>query len=100
MIPSSDFPITPDSPGVSPGGLRDAEKPTWKPEGDRPKLLITVSDEGASFIEELVVPALGVARVRVVVKDENGNAVVSEKIIISMTYWITYIQYSESSYYV
>lgn len=87
MKPSSDFPITPSSPGVSPEGLADEAADPWIPSEDdkSPTVTIEVSEE-PSYIESLVIPTektSGVTTVNVVVKDKDGNPVVSGKLVIS-----------------
>ena len=81
MVPRSDYPVTPSSPGESPKGLTDEDEDPWKPsdDDDEPKVTIEVSDE-PSLIEDVEVTdekTKGVKKVTVVVKDEDGNPVVS-----------------------
>ena len=81
MVPRSDFPVTPSSPGVSPKGLTDEDDDPWIPSDDdeEPKVTIDVSDE-PSLIKDVEVTdekTKGVKKVTVVVKDANGNPVVS-----------------------
>ena len=87
MVPSSDYPVTPSSPGDSPEGLTDEDEDPWKPSDDdeEPTVTIEVSDE-PSFIEDVEVTdekTTGVRKVTVVVKDEDGNPVVSMIFVMS-----------------
>ena len=84
MIPRSDFPVTPSSPGESPDGLTDENADPWKPSEDdeEPKVTIEVSDE-PTFIESIEVTdekTTNVKKVTVVVKDEDGTPVVSSQL--------------------
>ena len=85
MVPQSDFPVIPSSPGESPEGVTDENAEAWKPENDdeKPSLTIDISDE-PTFIENVQVTAektKNVKKVTVVVKDEDGNAVVRSQFV-------------------
>ena len=89
MVPSSNYPVTPSSEGESPEGLTDEDEEPWKPSDDdeEPTVTITVSDEPA-YIEEVEVTSdktTGVEKVTVVVKDPDGNPVVSRYMYTART---------------
>ena len=80
MVPRSDFPLKPSSPGESPEGLTKEDVDAWKPNSEdaQPKVTIQVSDV-PKLIESVEVTSektKNVKRVTVIVRDEDGNPVV------------------------
>ena len=82
MTPRSDFPIETSSLGDSPEGVKDGDEDPWTPNSDdeSPIVKITVSEDDDVLIDTITVTdekTSGVKKVTVVVKDKDGNIVVS-----------------------
>ena len=79
MIPRSDFPVKPSSPGESPEGLTEEDVDAWKPNSDdEPKVTIDISDKPTliTTLELTDEKTKNVKTITVIVKDEDGNPVV------------------------
>ena len=81
MIPKTDFPVKPSNAGESPEGLTKEDVDAWKPNSDdeEPRVTIDISDEPTIIknIELTDDKTKNVKRVTVIVKDKDGNPVVS-----------------------
>ena len=87
MTPSSDFPVKPSSGDTTKDGLTDPSKGPWKPDGGekKPKVKVTVTEKDENvpvrFVTVSDTNTKNVKEVKVVVKDKDGNKVVSNTLL-------------------
>ena len=90
MTPSSDFPVKTSSGDDTKDGLTDDGEEPWKPDDEKPRVTVTVTEEDENVpITKVTVSdekTKNVEEVKVVVKDKDNKKVVRQHLLFFLSF--------------